>query len=304
MKIALLAGSAAVGLVALAAQDSSVQASQQAQEIAEPRAVADRYCVTCHNPRTSAGQLDLTSVDFARPGEHAAVFEKVIAKLRAGLMPPAGQRQPHSDERTNLVTYLETHLDAAAEAAPNPGRTATFHRLNRAEYENAIRDLLGVEIDVVSLLPADNASFGFDNIGGVLKVSASRLEQYLVAARRIARAAVGTPLPTPSSEEYRVPETTNQYERIEELPFGTRGGMQVRHRFPRTGEYEIAIALLCRLHGECDGSAGFPDMHQLLVLVDGAEVRSFTLEPRSHRELRPPAGTGLAGATPASRGAA
>ena len=105
-----------MGLVALAAQDSSVQASQQVPDIAETRAVADRYCVTCHNPRTSAGHLDLTSVDFARPGEHAAVFEKVIAKLRAGLMPPAGQRQPNADERTNLVTYLETHLDAAPEA--------------------------------------------------------------------------------------------------------------------------------------------------------------------------------------------
>ena len=122
-----------MGLVALAAQDSSVQASQQVPDIAETRAVADRYCVTCHNPRTSAGHLDLTSVDFARPGEHAAVFEKVIAKLRAGLMPPAGQRQPNADERTDLVTYLETHLDAAPEAvlqvaaSTPPGSMAEGH---------------------------------------------------------------------------------------------------------------------------------------------------------------------------------
>jgi mono/diheme cytochrome c family protein len=251
------------------------------------RTLLDRYCVTCHNARMKTGGLDLASVDAAAPAEHANVFEMVITKLRAGVMPPAGQRRPDSTDRLRLVRYLETKLDRAAETQPNPGRTEAFHRLNRREYQNAVRDLLGVELDVAPLLPADDASFGFDNIAGVLKISQSRLEQYLTAARKISRAALGAPLSMPASAQYRVPETLNQYDRIEGLPFGTRGGMQVRHEFPRDGEYEIRADLLCRIHGECDGSVGFPDTHTLLVLVDGAEVKSFTLEPRTYLQLRP-----------------
>src|SRR5260221_7311551 len=116
-------------------------------------------------------------------------------------MPPMGQRRPDPAERSSLIKYLETELDAAAETAPNPGRTEVFHRLNRSEYRNAVRDLLGLDMDVSGFLPSDDASFGFDNIAGVLKISQSRLGQYLTAARKISRPAVGTPLPAPATYE-------------------------------------------------------------------------------------------------------
>ena len=253
--------------------------------------VVDRYCAVCHNARNkvNAGHLDLTAVDVSKPAEHAEVFEKVVMKLRAGVMPPAGQRRPSPAEISSLIAYLEGEFDRAAEVAPNPGRTESFHRLNRAEYRNAVRDLLGLDVDATSFVPADDASFGFDNIAGVLKISPSRLEQYLVAARKISRAAIGALLPSPASYEYRVAETMNQYDRVEGLPFGTRGGMLIRHHFPQDGEYEARLVLRCRLGRECDGSAGFADEHRMLVLVDGVEVKSFTLEPRRGDDYRPPA---------------
>ena len=136
------------------------------------------------------------------------------------------------------------------------------------------------------LLPADDASYGFDNIAGVLKISQSRVEQYMTVARRISRAAIGASRAGPQVHEFRVPETTRQYDRAEGLPFGTRGGMLVRHHFPQDGEYEFEIDLLCRIGGECDGSVGFSDAHRLLVLVDDRPAAEFLLEPRM--EMRPP----------------
>jgi mono/diheme cytochrome c family protein len=251
---------------------------------APQRAIVDRYCIGCHNPRMkrNAGNLDLTAVDLSKPAQSAELLEKMVAKVRAGVMPPAGQRRPEASERASLVSYLETELDRAAEASPNPGRTDVFHRLNRAEYRNAVRDLLELDIDVTGYLPSDDASFGFDNIAGVLKISQSRLEQYVTAARKISRAAVGTPLPAAATSQYRVAETTNQYDHIEGLPFGTRGGLLARHSFPQDGEYDVSVNLLCRVGGECDGSTGFPDEHHLLVLVDGVKVGTFVLEPRQN----------------------
>ena len=284
--------SAVIGLLVLA-HTSVATASQTAVDsgAAAQRALVDRYCVSCHNPRnqTNAGRLDLTAVDFSEPGQHVEIFEKVVAKLRAGLMPPPGRRRPDPADRSKLIAYLETELDRVAEAAPNPGRTEPFHRLNRAEYRNAVRDLLGLDLDLTSFLPSDDPSFGFDNIAGVLKISQSRLEQYLAVARKISRAAIGSSLPVPALYEYRVAETLNQYDRLEGLPFGTRGGLLVRHYFPQDGEYELSIELLCRVGGECDGSVGFPDEHRLLLLVDGELVESFTLEPRRGDDRRPPA---------------
>ena len=284
--------SAVIGLLVLA-HTSVATASQTAVDsgAAAQRALVDRYCVSCHNPgnQANAGRLDLTAVDFSEPGQHVQIFEKVVAKLRAGLMPPPGRRRPDPADRSKLIEYLETELDRVAEAAPNPGRTEPFHRLNRAEYRNAVRDLLGLDLDLTSLLPSDDPSFGFDNIAGVLKISQSRLEQYLAVARKISRAAIGGSLPVPALYEYRVAETLNQYDRLEGLPFGTRGGLLARHYFPQDGEYELSIELLCRVGGECDGSVGFPDEHRLLLLVDGELVESFTLEPRRGDDRRPPA---------------
>src|SRR5262245_29858782 len=152
-------------LFALLAQGGWASVSAQPSSLEARPTLLDRYCVTCHNARNkaNAGSLDLTAVDPAQPARHPDVFEKVIAKLRTGLMPPAGQRQPDGNERASFVGDVERELDRAAVRAPNPGRTETFHRLNRAEYRNVIRDLLEVDIDVASLLPPDDASFGFDN---------------------------------------------------------------------------------------------------------------------------------------------
>ena len=291
MKIGALATGAGIALVLIASQRTPAAAVQGPRPGGDPaaahRAVLQRYCVPCHNERNqaNAGRLALDSAELSIVGEHADVWEKVVAKLRAGLMPPARRPRPEPAERAALVEFVEAELDRHAAAALNPGRTEVFHRLNRAEYQNAVRDLLGLELDVTPLLPADDASYGFDNSAGVLKISQSRVEQYLTVARRISRAAIGSSLAAPEAYEYRVAETTQQYERVEGLPFGTRGGMLVRHHFPQDGEYEFQIDLLCRVGGECDGSVGFRDAHRLLVLVDGSPVTEFRLEPRL--ELRP-----------------
>jgi hypothetical protein len=220
----------------------------------------------------------LDTLDVNRVGEHADVWEKVVRKLRSGMMPPAGSPRPDTSVSLTFVSALEAWLDEAARARPRAGRTETFHRLNRIEYRNAVRDLLDVNVDVTSLLPADDASYGFDNIAGVLKLNQSLLENYLVAALKVAREAVGSPLPTPKSQEFRVPDELRQYEHLEGLPFGTRGGILVDYDFPQTGEYLIGVDLLCRVAG-CDGSAGFADTHQLEVTIDGERVRVFTFEP-------------------------
>jgi hypothetical protein len=222
--------------------------------------------------------LMLDAVDVAKVGERAEVWEKVVRKLHMGMMPPAGRPRPDNSTAENLASWLETELDRSAAARPNPGRTETFHRLNRAEYRNVVRDLLGVDVDVRSLLPADDASYGFDNMAGVLKLNESLLENYLAAALKISRAVLGGPLPIPKSDEFRVPEEWRQYDHVEGLPFGTRGGMLVKYNFPQDGEYLVRIDLLCRMAG-CDGSAGFPDRHELEVLLDGQRVQVFTLEP-------------------------
>ena len=287
MRTYLGAAGAVVGLLVLASMGSLSAQTSVDGDAAAQRALVDRYCVSCHNPRNlaNAGRLDLTGVDFSEPAQHVDIFEKVVAKMRAGLMPPAGRRRPDPADRSKLISYLETELDRIAAAAPDPGRTEPFHRLNRAEYRNAVRDLLDLDLDLTAFLPSDDASHGFDNIAGVLKISESRLEQYLAAARKISRAAIGSPVSAAAVNEYRVPETANQYRRMDGLPFGTRGGMLVQHHFAEDGEYELRIELLCRVGGECDGSVGFADEHRLVVLIDGAAVETFTLEPR--KDYRP-----------------
>ncbi len=242
------------------------------------RALLDEFCVSCHNQRLKTAGLTLDDISPDRDSDRADTWEKVVRKLRAGMMPPVGRPRPDAAATGRFVSWVEDELDKAAAAHPNPGRTATFHRLNRTEYRHAIRDLLDLDIDVRSLLPADDASYGFDNMAGVLRLNQALLESYLSAAHKISRAAVGTALPAPRSDEFRVPEELRQYEHIEGLPLGTRGGLLVEYTFPRDGEYAIRVDLLCRMAG-CDGSAGFPDTHHLEVLVDGERVGLFPLEP-------------------------
>lgn len=186
----------------------------------------------------------LDGEDVAQPVDHAGLWEKVIRKLRAGQMPPGGMPRPEPAALTELAAYLEAALDRAAAQSPNPGRPTAIHRLNRAEYSNAIRDLLGLEIDSQSLLPTDSADHGFDNNGEVLSLSPVLMERYMIAGGRISRLAIGDPVFRPVAETYSVSRGLIQESRMsEQLPFGSRGGLAVSHRFPLDGEYIIRITL-------------------------------------------------------------
>src|SRR5439155_16426381 len=174
--------------------------------------------------------------------QHADVWEKVVRKIRARQMPPIGLPRPDEAVYDAAIAALETSLDGAAAAAPNPGRTATLRRLTRTEYQNAIRDLLGLQVDVAQLLPSDESSFGFDNIT-VGELSPTLLERYLTAARKISRLAIGSPVRSPAGETILIPPDLTQEEHFDELPFGTRGGAAVPFTFPQDGEYEIRLEL-------------------------------------------------------------
>ena len=266
-----------------------------AQQATEYRALLDDYCVTCHSLRIVDGQnepataltsqlravgLALDALDLSAIAADAAHWEPVVRKLRAGLMPPAGRRRPDQALLDEFRAWLETELDGAAAASPDPGRTATFHRLNRAEYHNAIRDLLALEIDVVDFLPADDASFGFDNIGGVLRISQSLLERYLNASRVISRLAVGSPPPAPFSEEFRTAQDAQQQDRATGMPFGTRGGMLVPYHFPLDADYDLKIRV--------SGARGLDEQNRIEVTVDGEPIDLSAVELGSSIELRMP----------------
>ena len=178
------------------------------------KAFLTTYCITCHNQRLKTGGLALDALDVADVGKDAEVWEKAVVKLKAGLMPPAGLPRPQQTVIDGFTASLETALDRAAAANPDPGRTEPFHRLNRAEYQNAIRDLLGIEVDASQWLPTDEISYGFDNIAGVLKLSPLLTERYLNAAQKISRLALGTPAP-PNGDLYRVPDQLDQDVRLE-----------------------------------------------------------------------------------------
>jgi mono/diheme cytochrome c family protein len=255
----------ALGLVAAL---PAGRAFQRPSAAAAQREMLDEYCVTCHNQQMKTGGLMLDKMDLDHVAEGAETWEKVIKKLRGGMMPPLGNPRPEKSDVDKLVTYLETSLNAAAKANPNPGR-APLHRLNRSEYANAIRDLLALDIDVTALLPADDEANGFDNIADVLKVSPSLLEQYLVASRKISSLAVGDPAITAVSDVYPVPPDLAQEEHIEGLPLGTRGGILIHHNFPLDADYDISVGLLQNIVGYITGLE-YP--HQLEISIDGERV--------------------------------
>jgi Protein of unknown function (DUF1592)/Protein of unknown function (DUF1588)/Protein of unknown function (DUF1585)/Protein of unknown function (DUF1587)/Protein of unknown function (DUF1595)/Planctomycete cytochrome C len=208
---------------------------------AQDRAFLDQYCITCHNERAKVGGLALDKLDLARPGDNAETWEKVLVKLRGGMMPPSGARRPERPVIDTFAANLETAIDRAAAAKPNPGSTA-LHRLNRTEYANAIRDLLGLPIDATTLLPPDDAAEGFDNVADVLGVSPLLIQGYVAAAAKISRIAIGNPEMSADKATYRIPRGLSQADHIEGLPLGTRGGMLIQHTFPLDGEYDFRIA--------------------------------------------------------------
>ena len=255
---------AATGVV----QGAPAQVEPATMSSDQLRSVLDRYCVTCHNERLKTGGLTLDTIGVDDISEGAEVWEKVIRKLRGSLMPPAGRPRPDSATSNLVVSTLEEELDRAAATDPDPGRR-TLHRLNRTEYGNVIRDLLALEIDVASVLPPDDSSYGFDNIAEVLNVSPYMLERYLSAALKISRVALGDSSMAPTAVTYNVAPDLSQDYHIEGLPFGTRGGTAVRHTFPVDGEYDIRIRLARTTWGTVRGLAL---VQQMDVRLDGALV--------------------------------
>ena len=275
-----LARTLLVPAVAAAAWGLAPSAPATAQEAAagSPRAVLDRYCVTCHNDRLLTGglSLDAAAVDAADPSRDAGVWERVIAKLRTRAMPPPGRPRPDVAIYDAVASRLETDIDRAAAVNPDPGRTSTVHRLNRTEYRNAIRDLLALDLDVTPLLPGDETSdTGFDNNADVLSISTAQLERYLSAARTITRLAVGLPPAGPGFETFDVPLLLLQDDRqSEDLPLGSRGGVAVPYHFPVDGEYLVKIELRSNWQ---DYILGLGSEHLLDVRIDGELVKRFTV---------------------------
>src|SRR3954453_22726401 len=207
-----------------------------------------RYCASCHSDTGRSGGLTLAGFDAAGVDQNAAVAEKMIRKLRAGMMPPPGARRPDEPALNALAASLESRIDHAASDAPNPGRRP-FQRLNRVEYALAVKDLLALDIDVGGLLPPDSISQGFDNVADSQPLSPALMEGYLRAASTVTALAVGNPEAESSEAHYRVPKTASQLRRVDGAPFGTRGGIAVVHTFPADGDYVFRI----ELHGNADG---------------------------------------------------
>src|SRR4029453_14374907 len=223
------------------------------------------YCITCHNDKLKTGGLVLDRPELADVAAHAEVWEKVIRKVRTGMMPPAGSPRPGPGERDALLSSLVATLDAAARATANAGRPLG-HRLSRAEYANAIRDLLALDIDAAALLPPDDSSAGFDNNADVLGVSPVLLESYLTAAERVSALALGDRDIPPAGEIYRVKQDDSQDRHIPGLPIGTVGGLLINRTLPLDGEYQFRVTLFRTNLGTM---RGLEYEHQLEISVDG-----------------------------------
>jgi hypothetical protein len=255
------------GIVLTSAWTAGCQPSPEAL-VEQHSATINRYCLDCHNFVERAGELSLERVELADVAAHAEVLENVVRRLRAGMMPPADQPRPDADTYHSLITWLESELDERWQPImPPPG----LHRLNRAEYANAIRDLLGLRVDSTLFLPADDSSRGFDNQAGTLGLSPALLEAYLSAAGRISRLAVGH-VTSPTQTVYRVAEDASQNYHIEGLPFGTRGGMLIEHEFPADGEYQLEIVPVNMGNMGRDRPFGEVRGEQLDVLLDGERL--------------------------------
>ena len=240
------------------------------------RQTLDRYCVTCHNQRLVTAGLKLDDADVANPGAGAELWEKVVRKLRTGMMPPPNMPQPSTEDRTALLSWLETSLDKAAAVKPNPGRTETLRRLNRTEYQNAIRDLLAVDIDAAPLLPADESGHGFDNVT-VGDLPPALLDRYISAAQKISALAIGNTQTSLQSDIIRVPPDVTQEGHVSGLPVGTRGGVLFPYTFVQNGEYDIQIYLARGYSGDIDGLKD-TQPHEIKVLLDRTPIGEFTIQ--------------------------
>ncbi|MBI91126.1 MAG: hypothetical protein CMQ48_04275 [Gammaproteobacteria bacterium] len=252
------------------------------------QATLQQFCIACHNDSLQSGNLSFQKIDLTQVSGHGAIPERLLAQLRSGRMPPVGMPRPDHNTYTSLITWLETEIDKLAASNPNPGRTDTFHRLNRSEYANAVRDLLSLEVNVEELLPADDIdAYGFDNMTEVLNVSPALMESYLSAARKTARMSIGESPLAPIAETYEVPILLNQADRMsEDLPFGSRGGLAVRHYFPADGDYDLAITLH---RNYVNYVRGLGSSHELEVRLDGKLVQTFSFGGEEPDVLQAPA---------------
>ena len=266
-------------VAALASVQTSARQTQPGQALTTPptaRAVLDQYCIRCHNQRLRTAGLELDRLDVTRPDANPEVWERVIAKLRAGSMPPPRLPRPEPATYRSVAAWLEGELDRAWAADPNPGRINAVHRLNRTEYHNAIRDLFALEVDVTSLLPGDETADGsFDNFADVLTISRAHLERYLSVARQVTRLATGLPPTSPGFDTFEIPLHVVQDDRqSEDLPFGSRGGIAIPYNFPVDGEYLVKLRLR-RQYQDYIMGMGWPQ--QLDVRLDGKLLKRFTV---------------------------
>jgi mono/diheme cytochrome c family protein len=293
-------------LLAAPVQTAGPRPPQSTTSSVPQRALLNQYCGGCHNQRgkaqgqEAARKLTLDDLDVTRVADHREAWEGVVRKLRAGMMPPAGARRPDKATYESLTAWLENELDREAPPyTPPPG----LHRLNRTEYANAVRDLLDLDIDPAQYLPSDDSTHGFDNMAGTLGISSTLVEAYVSAAGKISRLAIGEPA-TPTLVVYRTPEDTSQEYHVEGLPFGTRGGMIVKHVFPSDGEYTITVT---PIFGDNMSPTGFGSVpcEKLEVLLDGERLQLLDWQG-SRRLGQPPANCGGAsgqGADQRGRGA-
>ena len=283
--------SAALGEMGASPQQSGVATAPDRQE------VIGKYCVTCHSERLKSGGMVLSSLDVSNVSKDAEKWEKVVRKVRTGAMPPAKMPRPDRAVSESFVASIEAELDRVANEHPVPGRPS-LQRLNRSEYRNAIRDLLALEIDAASMLPADGAGYGFDNNADALSLSPALTERYLGAAAKISQMALGRPRGLPTPEIYFVPTDRDQANRVgDNLPFGSRGGLAVRHYFPADGEY------LFELRPKESGDEGSfegvtEEPHQVEVRLDGVKIWTGTLGGPEFGRTR---GAGAAGETERNR---
>jgi hypothetical protein len=277
---------AAFGVAALAvtavlcstrAAVATVSAAGAEPQAAEAAAFVQQYCLGCHTDamkQRGAVPIALDALDVANVGRDARTWEAVVRKMRAGVMPPAGRPRADKAAHERFLSWLEGSLDRAAIAHPDPGRTEPFHRLNRTEYRNAVRDLLDLDIDVATLLPPDDGSYGFDNIAGVLKMSPTLLERYLGAAKKISRTAVGLAPAAPTVDYFRIADDLAQDDRLPGQIFGTRGGASIRYTFPVDATYTIRVELARDLNEQVPI---YVEPQNLEIGIDGERVQVFTL---------------------------
>src|ERR1700689_473915 len=288
---------AAVACFGVAAQTAPPNGSSSAAEAAKHRAFVDKYCVGCHNQKTAFptdGPVRLDTAGFDALIGHSETWERVIRKLSVRAMPPPGSPRPTEAEYAGFTSWLAASLDHAWEGRSTPGRYVV-HRLNRAEYANAIRDLLAVDIDVTDLLPTDGAEFGFDNIATALKTSPLLLEGYVNAAERVSAMAVGDPQVRPGTSEHSISREFNQNGYIVGLPLGRVGGTVVRHVFPADAEYKLSGRLVRGVQEGYAGVEGNDTPYTFVITVDGTEVYSAPVGGPKDTEMQ---GADLAAAQP------